>query len=82
MVPKGPGAVEFMGNVIERAMALAASGEHTSIRSIRYELHREGFSHRELSALSGRELQRQLRALILAQSALAARKLDDPPSAE
>ena len=53
-----------MGNIIERAMTLALSGQHTTIRTIRAELHIEGFTHRELASLSGRELQRQLRALM------------------
>jgi len=54
-----------MGNIIERAITLALSGQHSTIRTIRNELHMEGFTHRELSALSGRELQRQLRALMM-----------------
>lgn len=53
-----------MGNLIERAMALATSGRHTTIRTLRNELHVEGFTHYELASLSGRELQKQLRALM------------------
>jgi ABC-type Mn2+/Zn2+ transport system ATPase subunit len=57
-----------MGNIIERAIILALSGQHSTIRTIRNELHMEGFTHRELSSLSGRELQRQLRALMVQSS--------------
>lgn len=60
-----------MANIIERAITLALSGEHTTIRSLRDVLHAEGFTHRELAALSGRDLQRQLRAL-MTQTALPA----------
>ncbi len=51
-------------NVVERAIALAKSGRHSTIRSIRDALRSEGFTHYELAALSGRELQKQLRALM------------------
>jgi len=57
-----------MANVIERAIALAKSGRHTTLRAIRAELRKEGFTHYDLASLSGRELQRQLRAL-MAQNA-------------
>jgi len=53
-----------MANVIERAMALAMSGQHTTLRAIRAELRKEGFTHYELASLSGREIQRQLRGLM------------------
>lgn len=67
-----------MENLIERAMALAKSGRHTTIRTLRNELHTEGFTHYELAALSGRELQNQLRAL-MTQTA-SARPPDIKPS--
>ena len=53
-----------MANVIERAMALAMSGQHTTLRAIRAALRKEGFIQYELASLSGREIQRQLRALM------------------
>ena len=53
-----------MENVIVRAMALAMSGQHTTIGTIRAELRKEGFSQYEMAALSGRDLQRQLSALM------------------
>jgi len=70
-----------MSNLMERAIALASSGEHTTLRTIREKLHKEGFSHRELVALSGRSAQRQLRILIT-QSQLAKKATTSSDSKE
>ncbi|MBN9546226.1 MAG: hypothetical protein J0I19_12185 [Alphaproteobacteria bacterium] len=60
-----------MANVIERAMTLAGSGQHTTLRAIRAALRKEGFTHYELASLGGREIQRQLRALMVQAAAPA-----------
>jgi hypothetical protein len=47
---------------LERAFALAESGNVRKYDDIRGTLRREGYSKRELAQLSGRALSRQLRA--------------------
>jgi len=61
----------LMANVIERAIAQAMSGQHTTLRAIRNALRKEGFTHYELASLSGREIQRQLRAMMAEAAAPA-----------
>ena len=60
-------------NLIQKAYLLAASGRVLSIGDIRNELHREGFSHFELTALNGSAMHKQLRKLIEGATATAAR---------
>ena len=50
--------------LIEKAHLLAASGRFLSVSDIRNHLHREGFTHFELTALNGKAMRRQLRKLI------------------
>jgi hypothetical protein len=47
------------------------SGQHTTLRAIRNALRKEGFTHYELASLSGREIQRQLRAMMAEAAAPA-----------
>lgn len=60
-------------NLIQKAYLLAASGRFSSIGDIRNELHREGFSQFELTALNGRAMHKQPRKLIEGATAAAAR---------
>ncbi|PSJ41849.1 hypothetical protein C7I55_06155 [Sphingomonas deserti] len=50
--------------ILERAFALARSGEHTSVQSIRARLKGEGFANVE-AHLSGHSISRQLRKICL-----------------
>jgi len=51
-------------SLIEKAHQLAASGRFISVSDIRSHLHREGFTHFELTALNGKAMRQQLRRLI------------------
>jgi hypothetical protein len=53
-----------LADLIEKAFALAATGEFRSIVDIRAELHRQGFTHYELTTLSGRAMIKTFRAEI------------------
>lgn len=59
----------YLTNLIEQAHRLAASGRFLSVSDIRSHLHREGFTHFELTALNGKAMRKQLRKLIEAASA-------------
>jgi hypothetical protein len=54
----------YLTSLIERAHLLAASGRFLSVSDIRSHLHREGFTHFELTALNGKAMRKQLRKLI------------------
>jgi len=58
-----------LSNLIEKAHLLAASGRYLSVSDIRSALHREGFTHFELTALNGKAIRMQLRKLIVAATA-------------
>ena len=51
---------------IRRAYALADSGKYSRVSEIRAVMAREGFSLRQLSQLSGKQLAQNLRARIAA----------------
>lgn len=54
----------YLSNLIEKAYLLAGSGRFLSVSDIRSHLHREGFTHFELTALNGKAMRKQLRKLI------------------
>jgi len=57
---------------IRRAYALADSGKYSRVSEIRAVMAREGFSLRQLSQLSGKQLAQNLRARIAAARPAAA----------
>jgi hypothetical protein len=66
----------YLSNLIEKAHLLAASGRFLSVSDIRSHLHREGFTHFELTALNGKAMRKQLRKLI--EEATAGEREDGP----
>jgi len=53
-------------NFVQRAYELADSGNYSGVSEIRAVMTREGFSLRQLSQLSGKQLTQQLKARIAA----------------
>ena len=51
-------------SLVEKAYLLAASGRFLSVSDIRNHLHREGFTHFELTTLNGKAMRKQLRKMI------------------
>ena len=70
----------YLSNLIEQAYLLAASGRFLSVSDIRSHLHREGFTHFELTALNGKAMRKQLRTLI--EAASAAKLIEDASAAQ
>ena len=67
----------YLSNLIEKAYLLAGSGRFLSVSDIRSHLHREGFTHFELTALNGKAMRKELRKRIEAATVAAHKQLSE-----